>query len=546
MIEKKYISLFLVIIFIVIGFYLRSYHINYPVIGYHNWKETHYLTEARNFARYGFFRYGFFVPVWNYPSIKSDPSGVHADTFPTISILAAISFMIFGYKLWAARIIGIIMTTACIPLMYLIIKEIFNREDMAITAAFLTSVNPLFVFFSHNVQLINVAIFFMLLSLYSFLVWRRKRSNIYFILSFVFLSISVLTKYPFLIILIPIIALFPFKEIGVKGIKDNPVPYIVSIFVMLSIPAWMVYIDSVTTGRSTANLSLIEPWRLTTKEFWDITPSYIADSITWVGLFFAVLGIIFLIISTVKKISISGIFLWSYLVAFFIFVVIMARKIGQHSYHYYPVIPLAITLISYSLIRIADLAKNLKIEGKRIKYINIIVIVFLLIIFIPSTIEAINRQFDTQFYGLDIAGEYLKEHKKDGERLMHSSFQAYGVLWHGDMMGTRGIPKTVDDMKFAEEKLNATWIFIYNWDFYIINDKKYKELWDYIRNNYRLVQFAFIREKNRGIIPLYMLFGRGGSFDANNITNMVKNKPIKHRYYELTNKRVRVDYINIE
>ena len=51
---RKNWNLILLIAIIIFGFYLRSYHINYPVIGYHNMKETHYLTEARNFARDGF------------------------------------------------------------------------------------------------------------------------------------------------------------------------------------------------------------------------------------------------------------------------------------------------------------------------------------------------------------------------------------------------------------------------------------------------------------------------------------------------------------
>ncbi|MBU0536654.1 MAG: hypothetical protein KJ922_02835, partial [Nanoarchaeota archaeon] len=96
------------------GFYLRVYHLDYPVMGYHNWKETHYLTEARNFAREGFFSQGFFVPSFDYPPLDSDPSGAHSDTFPTISIFAALMFKIFGVHLWAARILGVMFNSASI------------------------------------------------------------------------------------------------------------------------------------------------------------------------------------------------------------------------------------------------------------------------------------------------------------------------------------------------------------------------------------------------------------------------------------------------
>ena len=45
--KKKY-PYILLVLFVLFGYSLRIYHLGYPVIGYHNWKETHYLTEARN------------------------------------------------------------------------------------------------------------------------------------------------------------------------------------------------------------------------------------------------------------------------------------------------------------------------------------------------------------------------------------------------------------------------------------------------------------------------------------------------------------------
>ena len=82
--KKNWAFIILIAIFL-FGLHLRSYHLDYPVIGYHNWKETHYLTEARNFADEGFFKHGIFVPEYDYPKPARDPSGVHADTFPMIS-----------------------------------------------------------------------------------------------------------------------------------------------------------------------------------------------------------------------------------------------------------------------------------------------------------------------------------------------------------------------------------------------------------------------------------------------------------------------------
>jgi len=133
---------------------------------------------------------------------------------------------------------------------------------------------------------------------------------------------------------------------------------------------------------------------------------------------------------------------------------------------------------------------------------------------------------------------------------MHSGHQAYGVLWHADMMGTRGIPKTLIDIKFAEENLNASWVYTYNFchtqravcfDVY-----QTPEVWEYISNNYKLVQFAYTPQKNQPATPIYMLLKRGGSFDVNKVSDLLQDKKPRQEYYELSRGKLRVDYINVE
>ena len=103
---KPYIPYTLLLVFLLYGSYLRFYHIGYPVIGYHNWKSAHYITEARNFAREGFFKYGFFVPMRDTINIIDEPAdGQHKDTFPMISIVVGLLFKIFGESIVIAGIL---------------------------------------------------------------------------------------------------------------------------------------------------------------------------------------------------------------------------------------------------------------------------------------------------------------------------------------------------------------------------------------------------------------------------------------------------------
>jgi len=544
--QLNYAAVILVIGCILLGFYLRSYHMDYPVVGYHNWKEEHYLGEARNFARDGFFKYGFFVPAWDYPSPSSDPSGAHSDTLPTISILVSIAFMLFGYELWVARLIGILLNAATIPLTYLIVRKIFKREDIAIVSAFLMAINPLLVFFSHNVQLMNVGIFCAILSLYLFLLWRDSNKDSHLILTAIFLALAGLTKYPFLAIALPMLFMFPFERL--KAIGKNLIPYAISVVILLSIPVWIYYssvmiVEQYNTNPS-ADTRAIQPDKVFTEQFQRITESYLADSFTMLGVYFAVLGLIAVSFSYLmeRKLTLPRRFLLGSLVGIILFVLIASSKLMGHAYYYYVIAPFVVIFMASFIIAISDFAKRLKIEGKSIGNASWLIIIILVALLVPASQEAASRQFNTQFHGLDIAGEYIKEHKSAGERVMHSSHQAYGLLWHADMKGTRGIPSTLEDIKFAEDNLNATWLFIYNWDFNLLQDG---QRWGYLRENYRLVQVGFMQTGD-GSQLIYFLLRKGGTFDENKLNDMLAGKTVQNRDYELTGGQVRMNYINLE
>ena len=195
--KKLNYSIILLVFFLFMGFYLRFYHVDYPVIGYHNWKSAHYLTEARNFADEGFFKAGFFVPLRDTMNqINEQPNGAHADTFPLDPIIIGFLFKFFGPSLKLARFVEILFSMGSILAFYLLIKELFNREILALMCAFLAAINPLFVFFTHNIQVVNSALFFMILGSYFYAKWLKniKKSKL-LVFAALFIAISAMTKY---------------------------------------------------------------------------------------------------------------------------------------------------------------------------------------------------------------------------------------------------------------------------------------------------------------------------------------------------------------
>ncbi|MCM2325636.1 MAG: hypothetical protein NDI94_04180, partial [Candidatus Woesearchaeota archaeon] len=153
-----------------------------------------------------------------------------------------------------------------------------------------------------------------------------------------------------------------------------------------------------------------------------------------------------------------------------------------------------------------------------------------------------DRMFDTQFPGLDIAGYYIRDNSMPDERLFHSSHQSFGVLWHAERKGYKP-PNSVEEFKRAESDFNVTWIFAYQWGIatYLNNP----EIFGYLKDNYRLVQFAYVPQGDKGQ-PVYFLFRKGGTFNETSLNELLSNKQTFKTTYSYTSGPYDLYTINIE
>jgi hypothetical protein len=579
--NKTYIPHIILILILIMGLSLRYFHVSYPVIGYHNWKTAHYLTEARNFDREGFFKYGFFIPAHDTLEVIDEPaSGIHTDSFPTDGITVALFFKIFGESLALARIINIIYSLLAVLAFYFLIKELFEREDIALMCTFLAALSPLFVFFSHNVDLINPALFFMVLGSYFYVRWlkyqlKEHRFSYLYIAAF-FIMFGTVTKYSFGIIAVPILFTFPYLKVF-KSWKRFIVPFIITGIILSAFPAWILYGEWYKInvyGKQYANgippeqaeflglSSFIDFGIIGNVEFWQIMRSYAADNYTLIGVAFAFLGLgLFLLLYFLKnRQSLGYNFMLGYFLGTLIYLFIMGFKLSGHSYHQFPVAPLIIFMIAYFIVVLAaNIAGFVKDKG-----INLIIkigIIFLLVFILPlpatslfhRSMESRDRMFDTQFPGIDIAGDYIREHAAPNDRFFHSSGQSFGILWHADRKGYKP-PRSAEYFKEAEDKYNVSWVFVYSWAIpaYFQNP----EIYDYLQSHYHLVQFGFVSVSQQQVQPLFFLFKKGGSFNESELNTLLQNHQIMYKDYEYIQSSLipfvydkqpfRVNYINLE
>lgn len=528
---KKYYWIILICI-LAFGFYLRAYHIDYPVIGYHNWKETHYLTEARNFVEDGFFANGFFIPEYDYPTMTENVNGVHADTFPTISIIVGVAFKLFGEHLYLARIINIMFSLGVILFMYLLMYELTKKEDLSLLTALITAICPLFVFFSHNTQLINPALLFLIITFYYYIKWNKTDNYKYLYLTSIFLIFTVLTKYTFFIVIFPILFTLPYGRL----VKAKH--FIFNIYILLLIPAWLGYefLIGKKLGYSATEHSLFsfsEFGKIFTNDFWRIIKIYFIENYTTFGIWLfliGLLGLFFIKNKLFKK------FVFGYIVGTILYFMLVAGKLQGHSYHQYPFAPLIVILISLSIyfmsISWEDITKK-KWISLLVKY-SIMIIIILLLYF--PCMESRNRMFDTQFFGLEVVGYFIHKESNDDDRIFFSGHQSYGVLWHADR---KGYDYSIHDIR---DVWNAEWVFIYQWGFKLLQDE---DQWNYIKDNFRLRQFAYIIT-DQGAQPYYMVLQRGGSFNESNFNTMLSENIVITKKYELINGEFILNYVNIK
>jgi hypothetical protein len=639
--KKLKINYVLILLLIILsyGFYLRFYHIDYPVIGYHNWKTAHYISEAKNFERDGFFKHGFFVPMRDTTESINEPAdGEHNDTFPTISIVVGVLFKLFGESLLIARLAEIFFSLGAVVFLYLLVKALFEKESLALIAAFLGAVNPLLVFFSHNIDVINPGIFFMLAGAYFYVAWVKndlgKDKYLRLYLSTFLVMMAVITKYTFIVIAAPILISFPYKKFFSKKTKII-VPILICLFLASGFPAWFYYSEIYVKEKifqRTITSNLLDSYEISrvfdlsiiwSKEFWAIMSSYVADNFTMLGAFFSILGsmlffffyimnskndamkkiglpvlalgtlgyflvlgfsmvtglsglavgfiylffmsIALLILSVYTSIiaaihgkefepSFSYQFMLGYIFGLVAFVLVMGFKLSGHNYHQFPVAPIIIFLISYLF---EVVAKNIAMfipndDMKKIAAVIVIAVLFIVPFsegknLLQHSGDSADRMFDTQFPGLDIAGDYIDQHAGANERFFHSSGQSFGVVWHAKRRGYKP-PSTVEYLTRAEKDYNTTFIFMYQWGLqtYFQN----KEVMDYIRGNYRLVEFAYVPSGAQAQ-PLFMLFRKGGSFNESSLSSMVQAKAASNQLYKRTyhyskNRVQDVMYVDLE
>ena len=307
MVDRK-IAIVVLVVLLFLGLYLRSYHIDYPVIGYHNTKEGHTLGEGLQLYLGG-------DPLVNYEmySIReSNPNGVHMDDLPLLSWLNAGLWSVFGLQLWIARLVIILFSLGAILMTYLVVNQFFKKRGVALVAAFFVTIMPLLVFFGRQVQYDMPAMFFILLGLFYFLKWKESPTHKNFLISIFSLTFAGLLKIPFMIIAVPIIAIFPFSIFRFNETfkKTYLKQILISVIFILAIVGFFTYSSYLDTKYGNPNsIEAFDPSKfgtVFTTDFWNAIYNFaVLENFTFVWLIFAFAGLGIAVRNILKRRSVD-------------------------------------------------------------------------------------------------------------------------------------------------------------------------------------------------------------------------------------------------
>ena len=174
----------------------------------------------------------------------------------------------------------------------------------------------------------------------------------------------------------------------------------------------------------------------------------------------------------------------------------------------------------------------------KLPYLSIIGPVIVMVYAYGDLKASIDRQYDVQFLGLDVAGEYVKSRTEPSDKLFAlGSAQNVAVCYFAQRYCSN-LSGSTEVIRNYEDEFNARFIYI---NARYINQAASWESWKYIVENYHLAHAGLHRIGNTLYLSQIVLEKGDRKLD---MTLLNKVKPIFKRDYEKTT--LKIPYYVIE
>ena len=320
----------LLVVFI-LSIIVRLININKPIIGINTWRQADTAAMAKNFVEYDF---NILHPQIDWAGIP--PAKVESE-FQLYTFITAVFYQIFGINVLIPRILSIIFSLFSMWFLYLLIRK-YSDEKIAFWSILIYSFLPFNILFSNQIQPEPMMLMSITGGIWFFVEWLESKNKIYFFSSMLLITIACLLKITSLHVGILLFYL-SWKKYHYK-IFLKPKIVLYALFVLLLTGGWYFYAHLIKqeTGLTFGIWEYGEDkwgnWALVgSLNFWNsiIFNSIASKHLTWIGFPIFIYGLF-------MKRREGDSFFDMWLLAAFVYLIIVAKGNYVHAYYQFPLI----------------------------------------------------------------------------------------------------------------------------------------------------------------------------------------------------------------
>lgn len=326
---------FLLLTIIIIGaFIVRLYHFNQPVADWHSWRQVDTSAVSRYFVQHGFdILHPHFEDLSKGVSLIDNPQGYRFVEFPIYNIFQAGFFILFKHftiEEWG-RLVTICSQLISIIFLYLIVSYYGNKRMGLIAGAFYAFA-PYNIYYGRTILPDSSMVTALLIGIYFYIKWIENSKWLFYILSIIFISSSILLKPYALFFLLPLLYT-TYKRFNLFFIKEWKL-WLFAILVLAPFIFWRLWMFQYPQGIPQSGWLFNGSGIRFRGAFFQWL---FADRIS--RLILGYFGLPFVILGILGKIKKEGIFFLLFLISSLLFLCVIATGNVQHDYYQILIIP---------------------------------------------------------------------------------------------------------------------------------------------------------------------------------------------------------------
>ncbi|MBI2428570.1 MAG: glycosyltransferase family 39 protein, partial [Ignavibacteriales bacterium] len=163
----------------------RLYHIDFPIAGWHSWRQADTAAIARNFAEENM--------NIAYPAIdwRGNTQGYVESEFQLYTYTIALLYKVFSIHEMFGRGLSVICSVLTVLGLYLLVKKMID-EKSALWASFFYSILPLSIYYGRAFMPEQMMLMFSVFGIYFYSQWLDENRWMHFFASVACISLAVL------------------------------------------------------------------------------------------------------------------------------------------------------------------------------------------------------------------------------------------------------------------------------------------------------------------------------------------------------------------